>query len=453
MSLIQPQPAGATTTPEIYAPPGRITFDPWLVIAFFYPLTQLLMVELGGQLYLMDFAGIVLLGFMIRQPGSLQRLAQIRVLLIFMGLWLLCQVATDIYRSIPMEDFLRGWGRIIFFAIQVCALWLFLPRDRNYILAFGFGLSIALVFNVPENFIESPWKFGYAQGLMMFTACLLSVPSRLTNTLREFAPLIFLAVAAFLLTKVARSAFAISTMTAGVCLAFVVLNKFGNAREAMKPWMFALLLIGGIGATGILTTVYENAADSGALGRDAQVKYRKQSGGDLPLLLGGRPESLISVVAIQDSPILGHGSWAKNRRYLEMYRTLRIRWGIDFPKTQYVKDRRIPAHSYFFGSWVESGIFGAIFWLYAFTIPLVATYWLLKRGRVLVPLGALLAISMVWNIPFSPFGATERFTAAFAIVTLLAIIKAARVKRGPGELLARNRRSRPAAYPPYAPAQ
>ena len=57
---------------------------------------------------------------------------------------------------------------------------------------------------------------------------------------------------------------------------------------------------------------------AGELGDDAQLSMKSQSRGKLGLLIGGRPETLVSVRAALDSPLLGHGSWAQDPKYVEM---------------------------------------------------------------------------------------------------------------------------------------
>ena len=96
-------------------------------------------------------------------------------------------------------------------------------------------------------------------------------------------------------------------------------------------------------------------------------------------MLGGRPEILVSSRAVLDSPILGHGSWAKDFKYNEMLNDLLIEQG---KRENYLQDLDpdwrglIPVHSHLMGAWVWAGILGAIFWAYIF--------WLVIKGIVRV---------------------------------------------------------------------
>ena len=113
-----------------------------------------------------------------------------------------------------------------------------------------------------------------------------------------------------------------SRNTGGVCLAAALYllvadflrkkAKAGSKLKAGTVLAFSLFII--VGSIGILQA-YQYAARSGYLGEDAQKKYEMEASGKYGVLLGGRTELLASLPAVYDSPILGHGSWAKNRIY------------------------------------------------------------------------------------------------------------------------------------------
>ena len=46
---------------------------------------------------------------------------------------------------------------------------------------------------------------------------------------------------------------------------------------------------------------------------------RCRRAGEYGLLLGGRSEFLVSSLAVLESPVIGHGSWAKDCRYASLY--------------------------------------------------------------------------------------------------------------------------------------
>lgn len=409
---------------------GRIEFDPWVFVAFAYPLTRLVVIEFFGRLYLTDLVGVVLFLFLLKAPDAIERLGRIKTVFILLGLWFLSQIVTDIVRDTAPQDYLRVWAKIAFFGIQIAALWLFLPRRRAYLVAFALGMGLAAGFGVLEEYEGAEWKFGYDQAAVFILSSLLILAARFVPHMRKLSPLLLGGVATFVLFQNARSAFVVIALAAVICALVIMVERWPALQQRIRPTGFVILLVGGIIGAGAISAGYGDIARSGALGPEAQIKHEQQTSGEISLLLGGRSESLISVRAIADSPIIGHGSWAKDRRYVELYRSLRLRLGMDWEDPFFQSRELIPTHSYFFGSWVEAGVLGAVFWLYIFALPFIASYRLLKSREALLPLVAFLAIGLVWAIPFSPFGSTERFTAAFQIITLLWMIREARPEPG-----------------------
>jgi len=155
------------------------------------------------------------------------------------------------------------------------------------------------------------------------------------------------------------------------------------------------------------------------LGNAAKSKYEAESGA-YGLLLGGRTEILVSIQAVMDSPIIGHGSWAKNWDYAEMIDTLRRKFGY---ASQGVGELGlIPTHSHLMGGWVEAGILGAVFWLWVLFLPVRTLTVLLQTRSRLAPLIVFLAMSLVWDVLFSPYGAERRFVTPYYVIVMMMVI-------------------------------
>ena len=147
------------------------------------------------------------------------------------------------------------------------------------------------------------------------------------------------------------------------------------------------------------------------------VKQRSQMG-TFGLILGGRPELYTAALAIWDSPVFGHGSWARDKNYV--YHLLDLRqYGYNINVTEdKIKDEYIPSHSYLLGAWVEAGIAGAVFWL---AMLFLVARTLIDMTYVNSMLSALIIFKLcdfTWNILFSPFGIAGRFDAAFVIILI-----------------------------------
>ena len=194
--------------------------------------------------------------------------------------------------------------------------------------------------------------------------------------------------------------------------------KAGTKLKAGTIVAFAALIV--VSLIGIMRA-YQYAATTGILGEDARKKFELQSSGKYGVLLGGRTELLASIPAVYDSPILGHGSWAKNRIYyigeVRALALLGYKGATDISREELI-DGLIPAHSYLLQAWVYGGILGAIFWAWVYVFIVRALMRIYPATVVLLPVAAFMAFSLFWDILFSPYGATTRIVVPYYIVTL-----------------------------------
>ncbi len=169
-------------------------------------------------------------------------------------------------------------------------------------------------------------------------------------------------------------------------------------------------------------TLYGSLAESGILGHDAIRKYETQKTGDYGILIGGRTEILSAVIAIKDSPLVGHGSWAKNCYYTDILSEIRRKLG--YFQGAEDEDCLIPTHSIFLGAWVESGIFGAIFWLWVGIAAMRTLLVVFQHHFKLNPLIIFYGFLFFWDLAFSPYGATSRFVTTFYFVSFITALTA-----------------------------
>jgi len=78
----------------------------------------------------------------------------------------------------------------------------------------------------------------------------------------------------------------------------------------------------------------------------------------------------------------------------------------------------IPAHSYLFQAWVDAGIVGALFWGWVFVFTAKTLMRVYPATVVLLPAASFIAFSLLWDILFSPYGATGRIVVPYYIVLL-----------------------------------
>jgi len=384
------------------------------IVLFAAGLASAIRVNFVGTLYGADVVlTIALVVVLLRRRGP--ALPGLRPFLILGFLWLAGAIATDVIRQTPPQDYLRGWAKIGFLLVSLSAVWLVSAGHTARLMAYFAGLSIATIISTiffPTEYQAAvSWKFGYATPLALI-ACIAASrfrPVTPQGIAGRFGIPLGLGVVNLALNF--RSMFAILLAAAGTTAVADFFGALSQRRRIATP-AFALIFFAS--ATLIAVTIssgYSQLAQSGALGRDAQAKYHSQSQGDLGVMLGGRSESLASIQAIKDSPFIGHGSWAKDRYYVAL-RILALRQHGMVLNAVGSDAELIPSHSYFFGSWVEAGILGAIFWIYCFLRSGQALVSLIDARSRAAPFLSFLMIQLIWNIPFSPFGADVRFYVA-----------------------------------------
>ncbi|MEM9360954.1 MAG: hypothetical protein AAGB04_32705 [Pseudomonadota bacterium] len=165
--------------------------------------------------------------------------------------------------------------------------------------------------------------------------------------------------------------------------------------------------------------IYVFAANSGWLSENANRKFETQvRQADVPLIVAGRSEVLVYFEAIFGSIVIGHGSWPRDAYYAEQLATARVEKGLS-NNLAASADNSIPIHSHIFGSWIEAGILGGLFWL---NVVFLIVKSLLKSSAGASPMRPLYlygAALLLWDIFFSPFSGFRRLETAFLIVVVL----------------------------------
>jgi hypothetical protein len=173
---------------------------------------------------------------------------------------------------------------------------------------------------------------------------------------------------------------------------------------------------------------YEYAASNNWLGEAERERYLDQSESKIGIM-GGRSEFAAAIMAIADSPLLGHGSWAKD---IEGYRLKGADLlGIRIPRTTrlHYRDMLIPGHSHIWGPWIWHGLLGGLFWIYV--IIFVAKSFLICAHEFpdYLPFTIAVAMQFFWDILFSPFG-QRPLQAAYLVFFILISERALFTLRG-----------------------
>lgn len=426
-------------------------FGPIEAWAFVVPALSSLEVHMVGRLILSEALMLVMLPWLWR---SRQRLHLPRWLGALWVGWFVSQVVSDILAGTSFEDWARGWASIAFTLSNLAAILVLAAtprRARLFALGLAAGVVLGYLLSPSDYALNDPWKWAFAAPIGLTMAAFLSSSSRVSRG--RFSAWSFVAFGALNLYLGFRSLGGISLLTGG----YLLLNASPQHSRGLlrplltQPWMKLALL--GITALGVLA-IYSSAASQGLLRPESQAKYDTQSG-KLGILVGGRSEILVSLDAIADSPLLGHGSWARDYAYVDLLSDRQASLGYQI-SGDYSDTGLIPAHSYLTGSWIWAGFLGGLFWIAITGLAVRMLLRLKSPGVRLMPLLVFSTMSLLWNIGFSPFGNKARILAAFGIALCILGLRLTKMEAHFEVALNSNRTpwirtAKPASGPQFVP--
>ncbi|HDJ27931.1 MAG TPA: hypothetical protein ENF28_01600 [Proteobacteria bacterium] len=394
------------------------------VLAFVIPAIMFFEIKAIGRLFGSDMLCLGLFPILLFTKGGLLKNSFARAFIWLGLLYFLGQFTTDLVLETPYYDYSRGWAKIVVTVISFCTLFMIIGLNRGRILIFALGIVtgeiLQFYFNPGVYATGHPWKFGVGVAivwLLIIFAVLLKNKKVIIIEARYFLP--FLAGALNLY-------FGFRSL-AGICfltLAYLSLQRLLQVRpgkDARLPTKkIVLMAIGLFAAAIMIVEFYEFSAREGWLGQVQKQKYEAQAHGVYGLFLGGRSEILVASRAIWESPLLGHGSWAKDWKYAEMLIALKRQLGYDPGSIHELG--LIPTHSHLFGAWVEAGLLGAIFWGWVLSLPVRASIRLFSADDPHTPLLVFIALLLTWDILFSPFGATRRLLIPFYAICMIDVV-------------------------------
>ncbi len=409
-------------------------YDPVDILVFLIPFLQFARLSVFGARYgavtgVLNATDILMLAvfFYLALRGKLRiPTPAAKWSLILCLLWLASQCATDIVRRSAFMDYARGWSNVGLTVAGLAVLWTLIYGQPRRIMLYGWGFvlgSILVYFVSPTSAMVAEgegdaWKFAFA--LPVTLAVFLFASSKQYRD--NLAVILAVTIGMINMWLGDRN---LGGESLAVAFYLVVMRAFrGKDGETVKLKAGTIVLL----STSIIVIIagvlwiYGYAASAGILGDQAQQKYEDESSGAYGVILGGRPELLGELPAIYDSPILGHGSWAREPSYLIGMHEGMVALG--YPTYRYIApdilvEGQIPAHSYFFRAWVEAGVLGGVFWGWAFVMTARALTRVYPDTVELLPAMAFLAFLLLWNIPFSPYGTQERTLFPYTLITMM----------------------------------
>jgi hypothetical protein len=414
-------------------------------------LTELVIFAVGA-------AGIYSVGLIGQLPGNeIIVLALLPVMLIMRGKrafrreyfwfyllvisWLFGTVVGDLYLGTPAANSIKGLARVVFFALDFIALAIMTNDNTRRLVIFLLSIFVQMISSIRSFSGEflTQWKFG---GSSIVTILALLISSYFYSRRRYGICLaIVLGVAGLNLIFAFRSQMATDLISAALTLPIFAMGKGGRRRTRARRLFQISVVFALAGSAAYLANVaIEYAASHGFFDESIQAKFQSQSEGKFGVLVGGRPETLVAIQAIRDSPILGHGSFAVDPKYLQLKQDIQYEYG--YADTDMPDDTdeatAIPTHSHLTQAWVESGIFGGIFWIYVLWLTFRAIFQVTLERPALAPLYSYLLLNFVWNILYSPFGSVNRMWATYFMLMSYHVLKA----RAPDSLVAHAKQAR-----------
>src|SRR5260370_31919495 len=247
------------------------------IACFIIPAVAFLRVQVGGWLYATDLCLLIVLPFVVFRHRRWLQIKHIQITLWLGLLWLAAQVLTDIMRETPVEDYSRGWSKILLTVTHFATVALLSRQSQRRFSLYGAGLALGgvLTFFIAPTFVDFaeqyPWKFGLGLPVTILV-CL--VAGMLAHRSRITAVAMITAIGAINLYLGFRS-------LGGVCAASAIYSYFQLslqlADRRLRKVQTVLAIAGLAAGMWGISAIYAYVAESGWLGQHERVKYEMQS--------------------------------------------------------------------------------------------------------------------------------------------------------------------------------
>lgn len=375
--------------------------------------------SVGGEFYIGEILALIYLAINL---GTLKLEKSISTLIVFGVIWAVCQFISDQVNQSDAVDSIKGVGAPLIFLCTFIALSIYFDQDNRRLPSFLLGAYLGtipqFILLPTEYFLNNAWKWGIGQLVIgLFATIYTFFIARKKNAHLILLVFIF---STFSLFNDSRS-MAIFPVIAVMAYILLSRKKFAAALKSFKGkfaatkmifLIFAFLLL----INAVFTAIFSSDWVLDKLPETSAKKFQIQASGEYGALLGGRSEMLVSIGAFLDKPLLGHGSWAKDTDgYQDKLTALKFALGYSEKDEANYNTDLIPVHSYLMGGLVWAGVGGGLFWI-------IMCRWLLiefiKNFNLLGFYFYNGIIEIFWNILFSPFGASARWSTVLFISAL-----------------------------------
>jgi len=409
-------------------------------IAFIVGLFSLTQVRLVGMFAISEFILLATIVYILSNNPLLFRAAfqnkQMNTLLCLCLFWIFSTVISDLINNTSIIDLFKGLGgSVLLFFSLIFFYWLFSQQlDLMYLFLWGVAISMVLSFFI---FIPAALEARIVEGgsSLMDTGGLWNrLLARAVRafvfafSFRYYSKYPYLVCIIFFLNLFngllagSRGSFLVGFLSVLLIIFFARYAKIDYLMprtifyvKKKMPLIILILIIGFFA----VKNIYSFAAEQGYMGEASKRKYEKQTNSKLGLL-SGRGSFVAAFLAISDKPLFGHGSFAKDTEGYALQAAELVGDSEDINRAYKWRGQRyIPSHSHLTGAWVQNGVLGALFWIYAlfliFRFLLKYAYIYPKFFGYIIPA----SFSTVWSIFFSGFWNRIGLGAFFAFIIIM----------------------------------
>lgn len=368
-------------------------------------------ISLGGEMPLGELLLFVAAGWALliaalahAWPGDLWKSPAFLGFMLCQAAALTAYVASDLVRGSAPHDYIRGWARMVFLAVDLAAVAYLAGCSARNLLLLVVGVQIGEIAKVMFDgaLFGDVWKFGYA---LPVTVAVLLVAGRM-------------GVCASICAGVALGVlhFHLDFRSLGMlCLIVAACVGVQWFPRHLRGWIAPIGLGCGL-ALG--AWVYSQTRND----REGQRSTRSDV---------ERSAMVIAALeAFRESPLIGNGSWFSRTRVMDNFMVIREERaktaGVGgFAGANEIEDDIIALHSQILVTLAEGGIFGASFFIpYAF-----ALCWALHRQVVgrdwspAAPIRCFILCVALFHAFLSPFSGAHRVGIAFATILVVLIYR------------------------------
>lgn len=345
-----------------------------------------------------------------------------RPLLIFLGVWFLAQLLSDLVNQTEFIKAVKGILAPVFVAIILIGLTTIFHKRYGqlplYIIGVFIGMWLSRVIG-SEYYQSNPWKWGLGGSVVLcFFTWLEFYCKKNRHAYLLFGSVIFVVISMFNSSR-SMAMFIVATCSLVLAARWIkemrVYIRMGSSLLGFFQFVLFILLSIFL-VDRLVAVLFSYGPFLDLLPPLDALKYQTQAESKWGVILGGRTELLVSLEAFFDAPILGHGSWPENSYYTYGLLDMVDASGgslMDLNVAESnVKSFLIPTHSYLMGAVVWGGFFAGLFWL---RVIKQFSEGFLNPKVITSPLLSYITIWLLWGVLFSPFGADARWFSTLLI--------------------------------------